>query len=121
MKQLNWNVSSIETLLEQQSVRKWFDDYHRYWKDETDRAFKLQVLASFCAFVGKPPDEIIADCFRDTGDGYKKIRGKRRKFYIAKIKEFESSLTDVNPRAWGNVVRSFFIHNGIAMSADPLR
>jgi hypothetical protein len=107
-------------LLGQSSVKRWLEDYSRYWKNISDQNFKLTALARFCEFVGKMPDEMIADCLRDVEGGYKKIRGKRRRFYMEKIKEFEASIMEGNSRSWGNAVRSFFIHNGVAMSADSL-
>ncbi len=66
---------------------------------------------------GKDPDAIVAECLRTVEEGAR-IRLKARRRYMASIEEFEKG----HPlgRTAGNVVRSFLIHNGIAMSANVM-
>ena len=98
------------------SVQAWREDYIRHWgPDDPGLARKLATLQEFCQFVGKDPDTVVGECLRAVEDG-KRIRLKARRRYIEAIREFEAG--HEGARAAGNAVRSFFIHNGIAMSAD---
>jgi hypothetical protein len=79
---------------------------------------RLDVLNRFVAFVGKDPDTIIEECTREVESG-KRIRIKARREYSEKIAEFQATV-EGNPRQQSkaaNLVRSFFIHNGIFMQA----
>ena len=79
---------------------------------------RLELLERFCAFAGRDPDAMIAECTREVESG-KRIRIKARRLYSEKIAEFqESAGGDARARARaGNIIRSFFIHNGIFMQA----
>jgi|GEM_PF-971839 hypothetical protein len=114
-------MATVEELAGQESVQRWYNYYSQHWGAPPDWDFKLQALARFSQWIGKTPDQMIGECLREVEGGYKKIRVKKRRFYIAKIKEFEESIGGVQGRNWANAVRSFFIHNGVAMSADILR
>ncbi len=100
------------------SVRAWREDYVRTW-GPTDQELpqRLRVLERFCAFVEKDPDAMIGECLREVDEG-KRIRAKARRRYMNAIRQFEEE--QASGRTAGNVVRSFFIHNGVAMSADVL-
>ena len=101
------------------SVQAWRADYVRHWGDnDPGLTQNLEILQEFCRFVEKDPDAIIAECLRQVEAG-KRIRLKARRRYIEAIREFETR--HERGRAAGNVVRSFLIHNGIAMSADVPR
>ena len=107
-------------LAAQATVQTWLRAYSSHWDlTHTDEETKqrLDVLGRFCAFYGKGPDELVAWLFRDTPEG-PRIRLKRRREVMAGIDEFERAQ---GGRAAGNLVRSFLIHNGIALSASPLR
>ncbi len=113
-------MSSPESLAEQETVGTWLRAYDAHWSvqqsgDET-RA-KLEVLARFCTTCGRQPDELVAWLFRPTVEG-PRIRLKRRREVMALIDQFEA---ENGGRAAGNTVRSFLIHNGVALSAAPLR
>jgi hypothetical protein len=113
-------MTSLESLAEQDTVGVWLRAYDAHWDvrqtgDET-RA-KLEVLGRFCATCGKQPDEMVAWLFRPTEEG-PRIRLKRRREVMALIDQFEAGN---GGRAAGNTVRSFLIHNGVALSATPLR
>lgn len=106
----------MDDLTAYESVRVWLADHARHWGEEDPQATpKLGVLAEFCRRVGKDPDAMIDECLREADEGVR-IRLKARRRYIELIREFEA--THERGREAGNVVRSFFIHNGIAMSAD---
>ena len=79
---------------------------------------RLEVLERFCRFVERDPDAIIAECEREV-EGGKRIRIKGRRFYSEQIAEFQAKAPgDARAQARAaNVVRSFFIHNGIFMQA----
>ena len=100
------------------SVKTWRADYIRTWgPTDPELPQRLRVLEGFCAFVGKDPDAMVSECLREV-DGGKRIRPKARRRYMDAIRQFEEE--QASGRTAGNMVRSFFIHNGIAMSADVL-
>lgn len=118
-------VYSLEKPIgEYDSVRLWREEYGHYWgipvsKTEEEAGESLPRLERFCALCGKDPDQIIGDCLRPAkvGEGLV-MRTKSRRTYIALIAEFERA---AGSRDAGNSVRSFFIHNGVAMTPSALR
>ncbi len=98
------------------TVGTWLADYARHWGDNDPGVRRnLGILQEFCDRVGKNPDEIVAECLRTTEAGAR-IRPKARRRYVASIDEFEAN-HPLGRRA-GNAVRSFLIHNGVAVSAS---
>lgn len=99
------------------AVQTWFNGLREQWGEEpSDKESKLGLLADFCGFVEKDPDEIVAECSREV-EGGKRIRIKARRLYTEKIEEFQGSVDggrQARGRA-GNTIRSFMIHNGIFM------
>jgi hypothetical protein len=108
------------------SVQKWLDVQARHWNiahsdDEVVR--RVEVLCRFCNFAGTDPDTLVAGLFRDTPDG-RKIKMKRRRAVMAMIEGFEVDVGEGDVRRGreqANLVRSFLIHNGVALTASPLR
>ena len=103
---------------EYSTVQTWRDGLKEQWGDEPDMVPRIEMLGSFCDFVRTDPDTLIAACTREVESG-KRIRIKARREYSEKIAEFQA-LAGATPREQmkaGNVVRSFFIHNGIFMQA----
>ncbi len=101
------------------SVQAWIDGLREQWGEEPgDMEARLDVLRQFCEFAGQEPDAIIAECSREV-EGGKRINLKKRRFYAAKIEEFQASLPGAprEQRRIANIVRSFMIHNGIFMQA----
>jgi len=99
---------------EYERVRMWLRGYEESWGEpDPDAHRKLPVIEAFCRFAGRDPDAICSDCLRALPDGSERIRYRQRHHYIRLIEEFEAA----NPggRRAGNVVRSFLIHNGVAM------
>jgi len=74
-----------------------------------DRDRRLQTVQDFAAFVGKDPDEMIAEVFDEQTRKYRK-----RGFYTDKAKEFAATFDE--PRnaqlQRSNIIRAFFIANG---------
>jgi hypothetical protein len=99
-------------------VRLWREDFEKSWGQGHDASVELSVLEAFCEFVGKDPDAIVADLLRPVDGGYEKIRYKERHRYIELIAEFEAKQEN---RQAGNAVRSFLIHNGVAVGTRILR
>jgi hypothetical protein len=108
-----------DQLRKYKSIAAWLEDYQRHWENDPELEFKLGALQKFCVFVGKDPDIIINDCLKQVEDGMR-IRTKQRRLYMEAIKVFEDSLEPSQKRKWGNAVRSFFIHNGVAMITDTI-
>ena len=94
------------------TMQRWLDQLP---DREEARLEKLAVLEAFCDFCGETPDGLIGSLFRPTDDG-PRINLKRRRQVIEWTEAFEA---DHGGRARGNVVRSFLIHNGVALTARP--
>ena len=78
---------------------------------------RLDLLAEFCDLVERNPDEMIAECLRLVQEGQFKLRGKTRRRYVEQIDVFEA---DHGGRPQGNIIRSFFIHNGVPIQPPIL-
>jgi hypothetical protein len=70
---------------------------------------RLATLTEFCKFVGRTPDQMVAEIFDVQTQKYKK-----RNFYSDRVKEFSAQISGSwsARTARGNVIRSFFIANG---------
>ena len=114
------SADAVENYASQTTVVAWFLAYETHWEvsqNDGEIRAKLQVVSHFCQICENDPDELVASLFRATPEG-PRIRLKRRREVMALIDEFER---DNGGRAAGNIVRSFLIHNGVALSATPLR
>ena len=103
----------------QSSIETWRKGLIEQWGEApSDFDRRVEVVARFCQFVGQEPDGLISACTREVESG-KRIRIKERRLYTEKIAEFQESLDgDAREKGRaGNVIRSFFIHNGIFMQA----
>ena len=101
------------------AVQTWRKGLAEQWGEEpADFAGRVALLERFCEAAERDPDGVIADCTREVESG-KRIRIKARREYSEKIAAFQASAEgDARTQARvGNVVRSFFIHNGIFMQA----
>jgi hypothetical protein len=78
---------------------------------------RLGLLDEFCALTGQNPDKMIAECLKLVQDGQFRLRGLTRRRYVERIEEFEQAR---GGRAHGNVIRSFFIHNGVPIQPPIL-
>jgi hypothetical protein len=111
---------AAEAMAGQASVAAWLRAFRAHWnvsQDDAETRAKLETLARFCVFSDRQPDELVSSLFRQTPEG-PRIRLKRRREVMAMIQEFER---EHGGRTAGNTVRSFLIHNGVALSAPPLR
>ncbi|MEO8458637.1 MAG: hypothetical protein ABI559_12610 [Chloroflexota bacterium] len=107
-----------EPIADYATVQQWTTGLREQWGEEPDMADRLAMLQRFVDFAEADPDAIIAECTREVDSG-KRIRIKARKKYSAAIAEFQTTV-EGNSRQQakaGNLVRSFFIHNGIFMQA----
>jgi hypothetical protein len=108
------------------TVQQWVQAYGSHWnprQSEADARRRLEVLRRFCEFCGKDPDALVRSLFRDTPQGTR-IRLKRRREVMAQIDAFEAMVAEGDVRRgreMANIVRSFLIHNGVALTATPLR
>ena len=116
----------LDDFAEFATVRQWLLAYHSYWNrsvEGEEQGRQLDVLHRYCDFAGRDPDALIANLLRETPTGTK-LWVKRRSLEIARIDEFEDAARGGDVRAArdaGNTIRSFFIHNGVALTASPLR
>jgi hypothetical protein len=111
-------VALDKPIADYETVTTWRNGLKEQWGDEPDMTSRHETLQRFCAFAGTDPDTMIADCTREVESG-KRIRIKARREYSEKIAEFQASEggSAREQGKLGNVVRSFFIHNGIFMQA----
>jgi hypothetical protein len=110
----------LDELAAQETVRAWLLAHSSHWEvvhTDEETSMRLRVLLEFCEFSGRGPDEMVSWLFRETPEG-PRIRLKRRRIVMAEIEAFEK---ERGGRTSGNLVRSFLIHNGIALTATPLR
>ncbi len=112
---------NIDTLRTSEAARRWLASRTVLWGGRPDRAKDDELLATlgrFCDRVQKSPDEMIEECLRrSTEGGPFVLRTRARREYIGLIDKFEE---DAGSRDTANVVRSFFIHNGVAMNPSAL-
>jgi hypothetical protein len=107
-----------EPIADYATVQQWARGLKEQWGDEPDMTDRLETLGRFVEFTGVDPDALIAECTREVESG-KRIRVKARRKYSEAIVEFQKT-SEGNARAQtkaANLVRSFFIHNGIFMQA----
>ena len=117
---------TIDEVEEFATVRQWLSAFGSHWNRSVaaaDQRRKLEILHRYCVFVERDPDALVANLLRETPTG-QKIWLKRRRTEMVRIDEFEAVVARGDPRSGreaGNAVRSFFIHNGVALTATPFR
>lgn len=107
-----------ETIADYATVLQWAKGLRDQWGEEPDMSERLATLQRFADFTSKDPDTMITDCTREVESG-KRIKIKARRQYTEAIAAFQQMI-EGNPRQQAkaaNLVRSFFIHNGIFMQA----
>lgn len=82
---------------------------------ETDKQRRVKIMQDFAAFVERSPDQMIEEIYDKVTRKYKK-----RGFYTDKLKAFSAQVD--GPRATqvftGNVIRAFFIANGLRIPPE---
>jgi hypothetical protein len=110
---------ALDFMLDYASVQTWLDGLRQHWGGDpaTDDPERLPVLEAFCRFADVDPDQIIKGTTM-IKDGEKRIRIKGREKFAALIDEFQASVEGSRFRKgkWGNIVRSFLIHNGVLLA-----
>ncbi len=102
----------MSDILTDPAVRQWMSSVGMSSGDE-----RLAILAAFCEHAGATPGELVDRCLADAGDGQKKIRMKQRRLVNDQIEEFQGR---PDGRRQSNVVRSFFVHNGVSMQPGSI-
>jgi hypothetical protein len=123
---MSMNIETIEQLVEYRTVQIWLKGVRdQSSASTTPDERRLSTLFQFCRLVEKEPDVIIEECFRaqKEGDEWKHIKFKVRRSYSTLISQAEIELYGggTTGRHHGSIIRSFFIHNGVSMQAEPLR
>jgi hypothetical protein len=101
-----------------ESVAEWAKSFRSFWRTDGPPPEWKAALERFSSFCEATPDEIIDEVLRPqpTGEGLR-LRTRARRKYIRLIEEFEEQ----ENRSTANGVRSFMIHNGVAMTPTILR
>ena len=110
-------------LQERDSVKTWLDGVHAQSQATSlSDDERLDTLSHFLQFAQKDPDAIIKECLKDQGE-HKKIKAKVRARYFDLIEKAEIELFGGGNagRQKANMIRSFFIHNGVFLQAKPFR
>ncbi len=108
-----------EQISDYDSVQTWFNSHNEYWEGSEVEPEAVNAVRKFCEMVGSDPDSIIGECLRPRPSGEElMMRTRARRKYIESILEFEAQ---ENSRAKANAVRSFFIHNGVAMNPSIVK
>ena len=100
------------------SVGEWRKSVSKFWRATPPPDDWLETLEAFCRFAGTNPDAIIDEILSPapTGEGLL-LRTRARRKWVELIDEFEGYVG----REKANHVRSFVIHNGVAMNPSILR
>jgi hypothetical protein len=123
---MSMNIETVEELVEYRTVQIWLKGVRdQSSASTTPDERRLSTLYQFCLLVEKEPDVMIEECFRaqKEGDEWKHIKFKVRRSYMELISHAEIELYGggTTGRHHGSIIRSFFIHNGVSMQAEPLR
>jgi hypothetical protein len=111
--------STQQTLEDYQSVHQWRSSYARFWRGGSPEPEAFAALERFVTFCEATPDEIINEVLRAEDEGNRfMLRTRARRKYMGLIEQFEEQ---EGSRRIANGVRSFMIHNGIAMNPGILR
>ena len=104
-----------------ESVATWSKALREQWGGDPlgEEPEKLETLGTFCEFIGKDPDELVAFCFlrrRETGERFASV--KRRGEVAEQLRAFRTELGTTGTEARKRVsdVLSFLIHNGLLMN-----
>jgi hypothetical protein len=91
------------------SVRKYVAELVSKGMSEAEQRERLAILAEFCQFVDRTPDQMVVEIFNVETQKYRK-----RNFYTDQVKKFSAQVSGnwSAQTARGNVIRSFFIANG---------
>ena len=112
-------VGLVKPVAEYAAVQTWRQGLIEQWGEApADFDQRAATLERFCELAGRDPDAMIEECTREVESG-KRIRIKARREYSEKIAGFQKTAgADARSQGRaGNIVRSFFIHNGIFMQA----
>ncbi len=111
---------ALRPMLDYASVRTWLDGLRQHWGGDpaTDDPERLPVLEAFCRHANRDPDQIIKETTM-VKDGEKRIRIKGRHKYAALIDEWQANVegSRIRKAKWGNIPRSFLIHNGVLLQS----
>ena len=105
-------------LMEYRTVRQWFGSFQLFWRSDPPPQEWLSSLERFLVMCESDPDAIVDEVLKPqpAGEGLMlRVRARRR--YMELIDSFEEA---EGSRDVANHVRSFMIHNGIAMSPGIL-
>jgi hypothetical protein len=91
------------------TVQKYISELADKGMNDTQRQERLAILAEFCQFVGRTPDQMVAELFDVETQKYRK-----RNFYSDQVRKFSTQVAGTwsAQTARGNIIRSFFIANG---------
>ncbi len=113
-------TSLISSSLDEfESVQVWRSSHREFWRGAELEEVELSALERFVSFCEADPDEIIGEVLQSqAGSDKVMLKTRARRKYIQLIDDFEAA---EKSRRVSNGVRSFMIHNGVAMNPSILR
>lgn len=111
-------TESQSSIADAATVRLWQASFRESWLDELEKEKAFPALEQFVQMCETKPDDIIAEVLKPAprGEGVQ-LRTRARRKYLTLIDDFESR----EGRQKANYVRSFMIHNGVAISPPILK
>lgn len=98
------------------AIAHWFASARHHEDPPELQDALLAVVADFCAFTDKTPEELVAGCFlRKKATGDKFVSSKARVTMNPSIAEFtdKQGWTGRDAVVNANRIRGFLIHNGV--------
>ncbi|MDI6912569.1 hypothetical protein [Nocardioides sp.] len=116
------NDFTVDSLMATAEVRRWLASARLDTQPRIEQTSRVQLLADFCNAQGESPTEMIAKVLRGgEEDGQYEVAIKGRRQLDTAINTWGDGL-GLNLHQTitsGNVLRSFFIHNGVQMQGRP--
>jgi nitroreductase len=108
----------LRPMAEYATIREWRYGFANFWRAKSPGADALAVIEQFCRMAGTDPDTIIGEILapEPRGEGLR-LRTRARRKWVDLVEKFETHVG----RTKANYVRSFLIHNGVAMNPSILR
>ncbi|MBB3042859.1 hypothetical protein [Nocardioides soli] len=116
------NDFTVDSLMPTAEVQRWLASAKLDNQPEIEQTSRVRLLADFCNARGESPTDMIARVLRGgEEDGQYEIAIKGRRELDAAIDAWGDDLgvTLHQNITAGNVLRSFFIHNGVQMQGRP--
>ena len=96
-------------------VQRWFKATRAENDPAEERQRKLALLAEFCEFIGRDPDDLVTHMLLTNKQGHAAFSFKKRDAVNVAIDEFveKRGVAGKDAVVTGNMLRGYLVHNGI--------